>query len=104
MGVGGRGDHHAVHAGRQDGLRRIRHLRAEPFRGPLGGLRERVGDHEGVDHREGGEGLGVERADPSEPHDADAHVLPFVSFSVVLGAGRVPFRAPAGPYVSPVRR
>jgi hypothetical protein len=45
VGVGRRGDHHAVHARRQDGLRRVRDLGAEPFRGPLGGLRERVGDH-----------------------------------------------------------
>ncbi len=73
MGVRGRGDDDAVHSGGEQGLGRVHDLAAEPLGGGLRRVRERVGEYEGVDGVESGEGLGVEGADAAEAEDSDAH-------------------------------
>ncbi|GAA3209410.1 hypothetical protein GCM10020256_06700 [Streptomyces thermocoprophilus] len=76
VGVGGGSDDDAVHAGGEQGLGRVHDLGPEPLAGGLGGLRERVGDDEGVDGVERCQGRGVEGPDPAEAEDSDTHGAP----------------------------
>lgn len=75
MCVGGGRDHQAVHPGRQQRLRRVRDLGPVPLGGRLGRVRDRVGDDEGGDGVQRGQGLGVEGADAAEAENSDTHVL-----------------------------
>ena len=74
MRVGRRGDDDAVDAGGQQRLGRGDRPRL-PIRAVDGvdGRGHRVGDDELVDAVEGGEGVGVEGADPAEADESDAH-------------------------------
>ena len=74
MGAGRRGDDDAVDAGIQQGLGRGDRggLADAPGHG-VDGRADRVGDDELVDAVEGGEGVGVEGADPAEADESDAH-------------------------------
>jgi hypothetical protein len=73
VGVGAGGDEDTVDARLQQRVGRIGGLGAEPV-GDLGGEeRDGVGDDQRVHHRQGGEGLGVERTDPAQPDQAKTH-------------------------------
>jgi hypothetical protein len=75
LGVGvGRGRHHdAVDPRGQQRRRAVGRLGVEAG-GDLGGDgRDGVGDDQRVDHRQVGEGLGVERADPAQADQAKTH-------------------------------
>ena len=79
---GGRGrDDDAVDAGIQHGLGRGdgRGLADAGGHGVDGGA-DRVGDDELVDAVEGGEGVGVEGADPAEADESDAHLRSSLAF------------------------
>ena len=52
---------------------RVRGLGAEPFGDRRGDRGHRIGDDEGVDLVEVGQGVGVERADPAESDQTETH-------------------------------
>jgi hypothetical protein len=73
VGVGGRGHDHTVHARRQELLRRLDGLDAEPLHDRVDRRWDDVGHDERGHRRQRGQRLGVEGTNPAEPDQADSH-------------------------------